>query len=403
VANASARVVGLTGVGHAASHAWELVFPAVAIPLARDFGVTFEEAVALAWPLYLLFGFGAPVAGWASDRYGARRVLLACLIGGGFSGIAVAASTSTTTLVASLAALGFFASLYHPSGLALLSVWFEGKIGRAFAINGIAGNVGIAGTPIVAGIVASLWGWRAAYVVFCAPVLVVGLVFALLPFERRERDDDADPGAPVASGVSNDWRPLVGMAVAVTVGGLVYRLHTLVMPALIAERIPFLVTWTRALGLENVENVDNLAATALVSAAYAMGIFGQWWGGKIADRYRLVSAYFAFHLAALPLLLGAAWFAGWPLLLCLFFYIFFGIGMQPIENSLVAWLSPSKWRGRAYAGKFVLGFGVGSIGTYVVGWVAPYGGLGAALFVAVALEVVLLAAVVYVSRRTAES
>lgn len=396
----SARVVGLTGVGHAASHAWELVFPAVAVPLARDIGVTFEEAVALAWPLYLLFGLGAPVAGWASDRFGPRVVLLGCLLGGGLSGVAIALSTSKIALTLSLAALGFFASLYHPSGLALLSVWFEEKMGRAFAINGIAGNVGIAGTPLVAGIVASLWGWRAAYLAFCIPALVIGVVFLLLPFERREREIEMPTRSASPSRI--DWRPIAGMAVAVTVGGLVYRLHTLVMPALIAERIPMLGTWTRALGLDRLEHADNLAATALVSAAYAMGIFGQWWGGRIADRYRLVSAYFAFHLAALPLLLGAAYFAGWPLLLCLFCYIFFGIGMQPIENSLVAALSPSRWRGRAYAGKFVLGFGVGSIGTYVVGWVAPYGGLGAALFTAVGLEVVLLAAVVYVSRRTAD-
>ncbi len=398
----SARVVGLTGVGHAASHAWELVFPAVAVPLARDFGLSFEEAVALAWPLYLLFGLGAPVAGWASDRFGPRVVLLACLLGGGLSGLAISVASTKLTLAASLAALGFSASLYHPSGLALLSVWFERRMGRAFAINGIAGNIGIAGTPLVAGLVASLWGWRAAYLAFCVPALVVGFVFLLLPFERREREEVVE--APkVSTAPSQDWRPLIGMAVAVTVGGLVYRLHTLVMPALIAERIPMLGAWTRSLGLDRLEHADNLAATALVSAAYAMGIFGQWWGGKLADRYRLVSAYFAFHLAALPLLLGAAYFAGWPLLVCLFLYIFFGIGMQPIENSLVAWLSPARWRGRAYAGKFVLGFGVGSIGTYVIGWVAPYGGLGAALFVAVALEVVLLAAVVYVSRRTADA
>jgi hypothetical protein len=72
--------------------------------------------------------------------------------------------------------------------------------------------------------------------------------------------------------------------------------------------------------------------------------------------------------------------------------------MQPIENSLVAQLSPPAWRGRAYAGKFVLGFGVGALGTYVVGWVAPYGGLGAAMGAGVLLELVLIGAVVYLSR-----
>ena len=77
----------------------------------------------------------------------------------------------------------------------------------------------------------------------------------------------------------------------------------------------------------------------------------------------------------------------------LFFYLFFAIGMQPIENSLVAQLTPKGWRGRGYALKFVLAFGVGAIGTYVVGWVEPLGGLGASLGVVVVLELVLVATI----------
>lgn len=396
MASGSTRVLGLTGVGHAASHAWELVFPAVAVVIARDFGLSFEDTVALAWPLYLFFGLGAPVAGWASDRFGPRKVLLVCLLGGGVCGIGVALSNSPGTLAWTLGGLGFAASLYHPSGLALLSVWFEKRMGRAFAINGIAGNVGIAATPLLAGLAASVLGWRAAYLVFCLPALVVGGVFLFFPFDERRPVRSA--ASPLKTSSSIDWRPVIGMAFAVTAGGLAYRLHTLVVPRLIAERIPSITSWTASFGLENIEHVDNLAATFLTSCAYAMGIFGQWWGGKAADRYRLVSAYFVFHLVSLPLLAGAAYVSGWPLLVCLFLYIFFSIGMQPIENSLVAQLTPSVWRGRAYASKFVLSFGVGSVGAYVVGWVAPYGGLGAALAVGVALEVVLLAAVVYVSR-----
>ena len=88
------RVLWLTGVGHASSHAWELVFPAVAVPMARELGLPFEDTITLSFILYLMFGLGAPLAGWATDRLGARLVLIIGLLGGGISGALVAFSPS---------------------------------------------------------------------------------------------------------------------------------------------------------------------------------------------------------------------------------------------------------------------------------------------------------------------
>ena len=42
--------------------------------------------------------------------------------------------------------------------------------------------------------------------------------------------------------------------------------------------------------------------------------------------------------------------------------------MQPIENSLIAALTPDRWRSTSYAIKFTLNFGVGSL---VVPLIAP--------------------------------
>lgn len=257
-------------------------------------------------------------------------------------------------------------------------------MGRAFAINGIAGNIGIAATPLLAGLVASVFGWRAAFLVFSLPALAFGVAFLFLAFDDRP----AAPRAEVLDG-RVDVLQLVFLAVAVTAGGLAYRLHTLVVPALLRERIPLL----SELRMDALAHVDNLGATALTTFAYAMGIGGQWIAGRIADTRPLAASYLVFHLIGLPLIAFAAYAAGAPLVLALFAYLFFSIGMQPIENSLVAKLVPSAWRGRTYATKFVLSFGVGAIGAYVVGWVAPFGGLGASLGVAALMEVVLIGAI----------
>jgi hypothetical protein len=217
--------------------------------------------------------------------------------------------------------------------------------------------------------------------------LLFGILFLFV------RVPDAIPKRDETTGDAGafDWRPAALFAIAVTAGGLAYRLHTLVVPALIQERIPMLAGLVDR--FPNLEHIDNLAATLLTSCAYGMGVFGQWVGGKIADRHPLAPSYFFFHLIAVPLVAIAAVASGVSLLLALFAYLFFAIGMQPIENSLVAKLTPPAWRGRAYAVKFILAFGVGSLGTYIVGWVHPLGGLGASLMTSTALELVLVLAI----------
>jgi MFS family permease len=390
----------LAGVGHASAHSWELIFPAVAVPMSLDLGVEFHHLLPISFASYLLFGLGAVPAGWLTDRLGGRAVLLACLLLGGSGGLMVALAPSKELIAAALGMLGLAASLYHPAGLALLSRNFEKK-GRAFALNGIAGNIGIAATPLLAGLIASVWGWRWAYVLLCLPGLLAGMYFALRPgLDDRDHHTGGGPTNEGELGGRLPLKAIAAFALALMAGGLAYRLHTLVVPALLQERIAGLGTWVEQLGLGGLDTPANLAATALTSAAYAMGIAGQWWGGRIADRSPLAPAYLLFHAAAMVLVGLASSLFGLPLVVALFAYIFFAIGMQPIENSLVAELTPPHLRGMAYAGKFLLGFGVGSTGVFVVGLVAPLGGLGASLFTAACLEVVVIAAAALLWRQS---
>jgi MFS family permease len=393
------RTLSLAGMGHAAAHSWELVFPAVAVPMALDMGLPYAHVVTLSFLCYLLYGLGALPSGWATDRFGGRPVLLSCLIGGGLCGCLVALSTGKVGLILSLGGLGLAASLYHPAGLALLSRQFHGTMGRAFAINGIAGNVGITLTPLLAGLVTSLLGWRWAYAILCGPALVAGIVFLLLPFPERSGTDDG-PAATASRPLALRWTPLLLLGMAVAFAGLAYRLHTLVLPALIQERLPDVTAWAAAHAPSFLDNVENLAATALTTVAYALGMAGQWFGGRVADRRALAPAYAAFHAAGLPLVLLAA-VAGGPMLIVLLVgFLFFNQGMQPIENRLVASLIPPAFRGRAFAGKFVLAFGVGSGGVWLVALVIPLAGLGGPFLTAGGFELLIVLVALWLWRAT---
>ena len=75
-----------------------------------------------------------------------------------------------------------------------------------------------------------------------------------------------------------------GRQIYVLAGGLAYRLHTVVLPAVIQERMPGLGAAVTAHAPAGLHGVANLAAAALTSLAYSIGVFGQWWGGKAADK-----------------------------------------------------------------------------------------------------------------------
>ena len=78
-------------------------------------------------------------------------------------------------------------------------------------------------------------------------------------------------------------------------------------------------------------------------------------------------AYLAFHTASFPFLLGMAFTGELALVACAAVYGFFSFGMQPIENSLIAAITPVRWRSTSFAVKFVLNFGVGASAVQLVG------------------------------------
>jgi hypothetical protein len=56
-------------------------------------------------------------------------------------------------------------------------------------------------------------------------------------------------------------------------------------------------------------------------------------------------------------------------------YFFFLLGMQPVENTLVARLTPERFHHGAYGAKFVLTFGVAALAVKMVGAIEHHWGL----------------------------
>ncbi len=372
------RIVHFTGFAHAATHFVELVYPTLAISIAADTGLSLADVLAWSFTGYLLFGVGSLPAGVAADRFGSRRVILAGLCGAGVSALVASFVAPGWPLALCLAGLGASASCYHPAGTGLLSRAVRAR-GRALGINGIYGNVGIAMAPLTTATLAGLFGWRSTLGLTGGVLLAATLLLSRLRLDEPARADVVDTPSPTPDAPEDpepDSRhgiaPFVVICITAALGGFAYRANTLAQPALFAEQINFV--------------------SYGVAASFAMliGVAGQYLGGVIADARDLRAGYLVFHLLSLPALIGVSLLSGAPLLVTSSLYVLFALGMQPIENSLFASVTPERWRSTAYGLKFVLTFGLGSSAVFMVRAVAESSGWASVYTVLIGVVVTLI-------------
>ena len=373
------RVVGQASLAHALTHLYMVAFPAMVMPLVRETGASVAEVLQGAFLGFLLFGLGGLPAGWLTDRFSARAVLIANMFGCGAAACLCAVAPDLAALALLHGLLGLFASLYHPAGMALLTRTVR-KRGKALAVNGMVGNLGLAAAPLLVGLIATTLGWRTAWLVLGAPSIFVGAWILLAPIEESVAE------APQDTVLSSRPASLFAvLCVAMCLAGLAFQGTTITMPAFFEMRVSFLDEIVAPLERFAPGGSGTVAATALASTAYLFAVGGQALGGYLADHWDLRKGFIALHLAAAPFAAASYWCAEWAVPLAIFGYTFFQLGMQPVENSLVAELSPERLRGSAYGLKFVLSFGVGALAVPAVGGIETAWGLSTVyLFVAAA-------------------
>ena len=158
------RAISFLNWAHALDHFVILIFPTVVIGLEVVYGRPYSELIALGTASFVAFGVFSLPAGWLADRWSRRNMMAAFYVGCGASLVAAALAPNLIVLATALFALGIFASIYHPVGMAMLIEAAKVR-GRTLAFNGVCGNVGAA---LAAGAAAALawWlGWRAAFMV----------------------------------------------------------------------------------------------------------------------------------------------------------------------------------------------------------------------------------------------
>ena len=362
---------------------WLAEFSAIDVGLVQ-FPVNEATIGALVTVGFALFGLGALPSGVLVDRIDARVLITACLVGMGASFLLLAVSPTPAVIGFAMAVWGVAASVYHPSGLSLISRGVEQR-GSAFAYHGMAGNVGIAVGPLLTILLLLAFDWRAVVAILAVPAALAALYAFRADIDERAAVAAADGGA--GDDPANDGDGRAGGGVD-SLGEFRTQSRRLFAGAFV---VVFAVTLCSGLYYRGVltflpELLDNLEIAALAPVEFGgrtlqpsryvyvgllmIGVSGQFVAGKLTDRGRpefgILAGFAALAGVALLFLPAAA--LGLPALLAvsalLGFFLFF---VQPFYQASVAEYTPAGSRGLSYGFTYLGVFGVGALGATLAG------------------------------------
>jgi FSR family fosmidomycin resistance protein-like MFS transporter len=345
-------VLFFASAAHGLHHVLLALYLTLVLVIGQAWHLPYNDMIAL-WTLgAMLVGLGAPLAGWLADRIGETKMLVLCFLGLGASGILCGLAQNATELEAALAFLGLSGSIYHPVGFSWV-VKHARVRGRAIASTGIAGSFGVALGPVTAAGLASLWGWRAAFILPSIIAVAIGLVLLALHLAGRVVDRAGDslplPDGPAID--NNRARVFAVLALTMTV--------TLMLNSAFLTALPKLVQ------LSDIAGPSGLFGIGLITGAIQLlGAGAQFAGGRFADRGFARAAYAGGFLLLAAMFPIIAISRGWAVAAAGVAAVFLFESMAPIETMLLARYTPAARRGAIFG----LRYGLSAIGTPAGVW-----------------------------------
>ena len=245
--NSPARVIGFVNAAHFIDHYSMLIFAAAVIIMGPALGMAYSELLPYATPGFVAFGAGSLLTGWLGDRWSRRHMMVIFFVGIGASMIAVGLADTPLGLGAALLSIGLFASIYHPVGTAMI-VSYADKLGREMGLNGVWGNLGVASSALLTGVIGQYLGWRWAFILPGVVTILIGIAF-MRAVAHEDRSGVRQAAAQARVAKADMWRVILALLIVVVAISTTFNAVTVALPKLFAERLSGLTQSPALLGL----------------------------------------------------------------------------------------------------------------------------------------------------------
>jgi MFS family permease len=370
--------IGFLNWGHAIDHFVLGIYPTVVIGLELVYRRPYAELIALATAMFIAFGVFSLPAGWLADRWSRRNMMVAFFVGCGLSLGVAGFAPNMAVMAAALFGLGVFAAIYHPVGMAMLIEISQAK-GRVLAFNGVCGNLGVALAAGITGILASWFGWRAAFLVPAVICVASGIAYRAIIADDTHTIAHRKKTAEVALTPRAAITMFLLFVVISVSSGLVFNTVLVALPKLVDEQ------------LGNTVNLTIVGG--LATAVFLCGALAQIAVGRLIER---MSGPMLFAIVVTIQFFGvvmAARSSGAMLLIWLAVAMGSIYGQVTVGDIVVARFTADAWRGRIYSVRYFLNFTSSAGAVALIAFLHDRGGFALVLAVIAACAGVMLAGV----------
>lgn len=180
-------------------------------PMASSFNWSRADISILPTIGLLGVAVGAPIMGYIADRVGWKRVTGVSVILFPMGMLALSLSPASHAWIITIALFsGVVGAATTAAGyVAILSLIFDARLGMAMGFAMIGIGVGVAGMPVLAGMLLEIMDWRQGYACFAAIALTLGLIanmaiFGAMPRVRSNAFANRGASRPVPN-QATDW------------------------------------------------------------------------------------------------------------------------------------------------------------------------------------------------------
>ena len=348
-------IIGITGSSHSLVHALMLTFPSLIPIVQKEFNVGLDTLGFVVSISALLFGLGAIPAGWLDRYLGGKKLMIIYQLGASIAALVVALSSSFYMMVIGLSFIGLFCSIYHPTGLTLVSQNIN-KVSKGMAVHGMFGSLGSAFGPLLAVSLATLISWRASYLVLA----ILYSILALITFLNISHKNQNINNQKNILKKKTNKKALIYYFITNSFLGMAYYGFTTFMPIHLSESTNGFLP-----GIS-----QNIKAGLFPTIVFIAGMIGALLGGKIGEKFDKRISFIIIILFNIPVFFLVGVTSDFALIICSVMLGIIYFSNQPIGNTLVSDFSDNQNRGFVYGLGFFISFGIGSFAAGLSGMIA---------------------------------